>query len=232
MYQVIKLWDTRWAADNNEVRPEKAKEKGGASFSAYDVTVGCLPEVLKPATSLNRWSKSSMLLPAINKSANPSSLYSSSHPEGSLNPDRHIFTRHNNVGISRFCYAPSAMQNKRPKPSTVLSVAAQSISANVYPQNPPSIPCPHEERSQHRRTSRIPAQHPWSSCHHCKPISPHIQIENSCGREERRTYPSSKCLHRFNANCAFVLQDVHSSLNTTFFVVLAFLWNTGFVWPP
>jgi len=65
-----------------------------------------------------------MLLPAINKSANPSSLYSSSHPEGSLNPDRHIFTRHNNVGISRFCYAPSAMQNKiqRPKPSTVLYI--------------------------------------------------------------------------------------------------------------
>lgn len=44
-----------------------------------------------------------------------------------------------------------------------------------------------------------------------------------------RTYPSSKCLQRFNANCAFVLQAVHSSLNTTFFVVFAFLWNTGFV---
>ena len=47
--------------------------------------------------------------------------------------------------------------------------------------------------------------------------------------QTRMTYPSSKCLHRFNANCAFVLQDVHSNLNTTFFVVLAFLWNTGLV---
>jgi hypothetical protein len=43
------------------------------------------------------------------------------------------------------------------------------------------------------------------------------------------TYPSSKCLHRFSANCDFVLHTVHSNLNTTFFVVLAFLWNTGFV---
>jgi hypothetical protein len=49
---------------------------------------------------------------------------------------------------------------------------APPISANVYPQNPPSIPCPHEERSHHRRTSRTPTQHPLSSCHHCKPISP------------------------------------------------------------
>ena len=43
------------------------------------------------------------------------------------------------------------------------------------------------------------------------------------------SYPSSKCLHRFSDSCAFVLHDVHSNLNTTFFVVLAFLWNTGFV---
>lgn len=42
-------------------------------------------------------------------------------------------------------------------------------------------------------------------------------------------YPNSKCLHRFSDNCAFVLQLVHSNLNTTFFVVFAFLWNTGFV---
>ena len=46
------------------------------------------------------------------------------------------------------------------------------------------------------------------------------------------TYPSSKCLQRLSANCALVLQTVHSSLKTTFFVVLAFLWKTGFVWPP
>lgn len=43
------------------------------------------------------------------------------------------------------------------------------------------------------------------------------------------TYPSSKCLHRFSASCAFVLQLVHSNRSTTFFVVFAFLWKTGFV---
>lgn len=46
------------------------------------------------------------------------------------------------------------------------------------------------------------------------------------------THPSSKCLHRFSASCAFVLHTVHSSLSTTFFVVFAFLWKTGFVCPP
>jgi hypothetical protein len=46
------------------------------------------------------------------------------------------------------------------------------------------------------------------------------------------TYPNSKCLHRFNANCALVLHALHSNLSTTFFVVLAFLWKTGLVWPP
>ena len=156
------------------------------------------------------------------------------HTKDSLNPDWWILTRHNKVGISSFAMLLRRCRIRYRDPSHQLSCLslAPPISANVYPQNPPSIPCPHEERSHHRRTSRTPTQHPLSSCHHCKPISPHIQIENSCGREERRTYPSSKCLHRFNANCAFVLQDVHSSLNTTFFVVLAFLWNTGFVWPP
>jgi hypothetical protein len=48
-------------------------------------------------------------------------------------------------------------------------------------------------------------------------------------KSRKSKYPSSKCLHRFNASCAFVLHAVHSNLNTTFFVVLAFLWNTGFV---
>jgi len=43
------------------------------------------------------------------------------------------------------------------------------------------------------------------------------------------TYPSSKCLQRLRASCAFVLHVVHSNRNTIFFVVFAFLWNTGFV---
>lgn len=42
-------------------------------------------------------------------------------------------------------------------------------------------------------------------------------------------YPSSKCLHLFRASWALVLQTVHSSLNTTFLVVFAFLWKTGLV---
>ena len=44
-----------------------------------------------------------------------------------------------------------------------------------------------------------------------------------------KTYPNSKCLQRFNESCAFVLHCVHSNLNTTFLVVLAFLWKTGLV---
>jgi hypothetical protein len=43
------------------------------------------------------------------------------------------------------------------------------------------------------------------------------------------TYPSSKCLQRLSDSCALVLHCVHSSLSTTFLVVLAFLWKTGFV---
>jgi hypothetical protein len=53
-----------------------------------------------------------------------------------------------------------------------------------------------------------------------------------CMAELRITYPSSKCLHRFSATCALVLQLTHSSRNTIFLVVLAFFLNTGFVWPP
>lgn len=43
------------------------------------------------------------------------------------------------------------------------------------------------------------------------------------------TYPSSKCLQRLSDSCALVLHCVHSNRSTTFLVVLAFLWNTGFV---
>ena len=50
--------------------------------------------------------------------------------------------------------------------------------------------------------------------------------------KQKGTHPSSKCLQRFNASWALVLQAVHSSRSTTFFVVLAFLWKTGLVWPP
>lgn len=56
-------------------------------------------------------------------------------------------------------------------------------------------------------------------------VSPVLPTRDIAGE----TYPSSKCLHRFSASCSLVLQLTHSNLNTTFFVVLAFLWNTGFV---
>jgi len=42
-------------------------------------------------------------------------------------------------------------------------------------------------------------------------------------------YPSSKCLHRLRGSCFLALHPLHSRRNTTFFVVLAFLWKTGFV---
>lgn len=81
-------------------------------------------------------------------------------------------------------------------------------------------------------TSKTPEPLPLFSCHPCATVS----LVHSTGsvpsphsKRRRTTYPSSKCLHRFSANCAFVLHTVHSSLNTTFFVVFAFLWNTGFV---
>ena len=79
--------------------------------------------------------------------------------------------------------------------------------------------------------SKIPVPLPLSSCLPYTPVSHLIPLAICLIKPqlERVAYPSSKCLHRFNASCAFVLQTVHSSLNTTFFVVFAFLWNTGFV---
>jgi hypothetical protein len=106
-----------------------------------------------------------------------------------------------------------------------------SISANVYPQI-------HHPSHAHMKKGVNIAEH----LEHQRStlgllvttikslaLIPTPQILKISVGKDMRTYPSSKCLHRFNANCAFVLQAVHSSLNTTFFVVLAFLWNTGFV---
>merc|ERR1719291_1440029 len=44
--------------------------------------------------------------------------------------------------------------------------------------------------------------------------------------------PSSKCFVLLIGFILFALHLVHSNFSTIFFVVLAFLWNTGFVWPP
>merc|ERR1712010_266005 len=44
--------------------------------------------------------------------------------------------------------------------------------------------------------------------------------------------PNSKCFVRLMGFIRFALHFVHSNLSTIFFVVFAFLWKTGFVWPP
>jgi len=54
----------------------------------------------------------------------------------------------------------------------------------------------------------------------------HLGVEM---RFRARTYPSSKCLQRFSASWHLALHLTHSNRNTIFFVVLAFLWKTGFV---
>lgn len=41
--------------------------------------------------------------------------------------------------------------------------------------------------------------------------------------------PNSKCLQRLRAMWDLYLQAVHSRRRTTFLVVFAFLWKTGFV---
>merc|ERR1719226_282145 len=44
--------------------------------------------------------------------------------------------------------------------------------------------------------------------------------------------PSSKCFVRLIGFMRFALHLLHSNFSTIFFVVLAFLWKTGLVWPP
>jgi len=127
--------------------------------------------------------------------------------------------------ISRFCNA-----------SNVLWEAAQSrnLPAATSCLNPRQLSHPHSH-------ARTPTTHP---CHEQERGREHLKDERgalgllvtavglSADRSSvvgRRPYPNSKCLQRFNDNCALVLQLVHSSLNTTFLVVLAFLWKTGLV---
>ena len=44
--------------------------------------------------------------------------------------------------------------------------------------------------------------------------------------------PISNFLQRFSGSCCLNLQSLHSRRSVIFFVVLAFLWKTGFDWPP
>lgn len=77
-------------------------------------------------------------------------------------------------------------------------------------------------------TLRTQEPHPWSSCHRCTEDDLSVLLCSSTPTSSV-TYPSSKCLHRFSANCVLVLHATHSNRSTIFLVVLAFLWNTGFV---
>ena len=52
------------------------------------------------------------------------------------------------------------------------------------------------------------------------------------GQRLQREHALSKCLHRLMGCMWVYLQVAHCRRSTIFFVVFAFLWNTGFVWPP
>ena len=134
------------------------------------------------------------------------------------------FQRISCCGIGKVCYASLAMENKVQRPNPSQLCLASSISASLSTQNPPThahvkkVMNPQAKHLEHQRSTLgllvATIESLATLSHH-----PELQV----------AYPSSKCLHRFNASCAFVLQDVHSNLNTTFLVVFAFLWNTGFV---
>jgi hypothetical protein len=126
----------------------------------------------------------------------------------------------NKHGVSKFCYA-LAISNKV-HGSSIKSCPLLHLSANVSTQNQPSMPCPCENRTVVVSAAHL--EHQRSTLGFLVTtitLLASLVSKNCTGR--RISYPSSKCLHRFNANCAFVLHAVHSNLNTTFFVVLAFL---------
>lgn len=128
-------------------------------------------------------------------------------------------------GSADFCYASGGfnpVQGPRPQ-SKILPC---SISQPVYPRKT-NRPC-HAQKSNCRSAAHL--EHQRSTLGLLVTTIPSLALALICPpNPESGTYPSSKCLHLFNANCALVLHAVHSSLNTTFFVVLAFLWKTGFV---
>lgn len=99
-----------------------------------------------------------------------------------------------------------------------------TLPIHLTPHAKPTIPCPSQSTdAAHLEYQRSTLSLLITTIKLLAPCFPTRTVQ------ERGTYPSSKCLQRFNANCAFVLHDVHSSLRTTFFVVLAFLWKTGLV---
>jgi hypothetical protein len=74
-------------------------------------------------------------------------------------------------------------------------------------------------KKSRRRTSRIPAQHPWSSCHHCNVISPYpsriLFAENIPKFKMLASLQRQLCLRL--ARCA--LQSQHNLLRRLCFLV-------------
>jgi hypothetical protein len=139
---------------------------------------------------------------------------------------QHHFETCEDWGVSKFCYASSAMQNKIQGSDSSQLCLVPSISANASTQNPRS----HAHMKKVINPGAKHLEHQRSTLGLLITTVKSLAPSSSPSRMSRGvTYPSSKCLHRFNASCAFVLQAVHSNLNTTFFVVFAFLWKTGFV---
>lgn len=139
---------------------------------------------------------------------------------------QHHFQTCEDWGVSKFRYASSAMQNKIQGSDSSQLYLVPSISANVSTQNPRS----HAHMKNVINPGAKHLEHQRSTLGLLVTTVKSLAPSPSPSRTSRgTTYPSSKCLHRFNASCAFVLQAVHSNLNTTFFVVFAFLWKTGFV---
>jgi hypothetical protein len=129
--------------------------------------------------------------------------------------------------ISRFCNASNvlweATQSRNLPAATSCLIPRQLSHPHSHARSPTTHPCHEKQRGRE----------------HLKHKSGTLgllvtTVMRSASRSELKLmggmpYPNSKCLQRFNANCALVLQLVHSSLNTTFLVVLAFLWKTGLV---
>jgi len=138
------------------------------------------------------------------------------------------FQRIQGCGISKLCNTSLAMRNKVQRPSPSQLRLASSISASLSTQTPPTHA--HMKEAMNPQAKHLEHQRSTLGLF-VTTVESLVSLSSPSGtpKSSRVTYPSSKCLHRFNASCAFVLQAVHSNLNTTFLVVFAFLWNTGFV---
>ena len=152
------------------------------------------------------------------------------HPPSRSHSIRHLTSQifYHKRWFSRFCYASGGFESGTRTSTSIKDSPLLHLSASVSTQNQPSMPCPCEIEIVVASAAHL--EHQRSTLGLLVTTIPSLALAPICPpNPESKTYPSSKCLHLFNANCALVLHAVHSSLNTTFFVVLAFLWKTGFV---